>query len=285
MGNDDNRGLDRSFRFLDQVDNRYPDDDPYIFGSYGDCEIRVASSIEDRRRAWELVYRVYAEKGYAEKDAQGLWYGIHDALPETTTFVVEREGDVVAALTVVFDSPLGLPADNLYGRELDTLRRQGRRLCEIVSLVSVERRMSLGANVLRHLFKLAYITARYLEKATDFVITVNPHHVQYYEKSLLFEELAGERTYEKVCGAPAVLLRLDLATAEEVYRAHFGHLSGERNLHRFFVNRIEDLKRWLQSRRRWLDEKSFEKYFIRSRPLLQEVEPRERDYITQQYLS
>ncbi len=285
MGNDDKSGACRSLDFLQGSGGWCPGDDPYIFGSYGDCEIRVASSMEDRRRAWELVYRIYAEKGYADHDPEGLWYGIHDALPETTTFIVEREGELVSAMSVVFDSPLGLPADPLYGPALDRMRKQGRRLCEIVSLVSVERRQSLGANILRHLFKLAYITARYLENATDFVITVNPHHVQYYEKSLLFEELAGERIYEKVCGAPAVLLRLDLATAEEVYRAQFGHLSGERNLHRFFVNRIDALKRWLQNRRRWLDEEDFEKYFIRSRPLLQEVDARDRDYITQQYLS
>ena len=132
MGNNGNSGVERSFRFVEPAENGCRDDDPYIFGSCGDCEIRVASSIEDRRRAWELVYRIYAEKGYAENDSQGLWYGIHDALPETTTFIVEREGEVVSALSVVFDSPLGLPSDNLYGPELDLMRGQGRRLCEIV---------------------------------------------------------------------------------------------------------------------------------------------------------
>ncbi len=60
------------------------------FGPGGEFQVRVATSAEDRRRAWALAYRVYLEKEYAAPNPQGLWYSLHDALPETVTVLVER---------------------------------------------------------------------------------------------------------------------------------------------------------------------------------------------------
>jgi hypothetical protein len=54
-----------------------------------------------------LVYSLYIEKGYAKLNpANDMWLSLFDALPETTTLLVEREGQAVGTLTVIFDSPL-----------------------------------------------------------------------------------------------------------------------------------------------------------------------------------
>ncbi|HOX06003.1 MAG TPA: radical SAM protein [Planctomycetota bacterium] len=249
----------------------------YRFGADGAYSIRVAASAEDRRKAWRLAYRVYRGKDYAGPNAQELWYGLHDALPGTTTLLVERQEPAgssrtqsvpVAALTLVFDSPLGLPADELYRSELDGLRAGGRKLCEIVSLVSIETDLRRGAEIMKHLFKLAYLVAHHLEGATDFLITVNPRHVSFYKRMLLMTEAGPERAYAKVGGAPAVLLGLDLVAAWETYREHFGHLDGDRNLYRFFLDRAGELREWLRGARRPLDEASLRRYFVEERPLL-----------------
>ncbi|MBA4386795.1 MAG: hypothetical protein C0404_02370, partial [Verrucomicrobia bacterium] len=125
----------------------------YCFGENDEYEIKIARSLEERKRAWAMVYRTYLGKGYAQPDPEGLWCGLHDALPQTTTFVVSRDGRDVATLTIVFDSEVGLPADHLYRDELDKLRAKGRRLCEIISLVSEEIDRRRGIEVLKHLFK------------------------------------------------------------------------------------------------------------------------------------
>ncbi len=127
----------------------------------------------------------------------------------------------VGALTVVFDSAAGLPADELYKAELDALRASGRRLSEIVSL-GVDADAAGGSEVLVKLFNLVYLASRRVRAATDFVITVNPRHVRFYEKTLLFAPAGPERNYRKVGGAPAVLLRLDLAVPEERVRLEHG---------------------------------------------------------------
>ena len=241
--------------------SRTPVSDAYTFGPAGEYEIRIAASIEDRRRAWALVHDAYVRKGYARPNAEGLRYGIHDALPDTTTFLAEHDGEAVAALTVVCDGPLGLPADEVSGPELDMLRGKGRYPCEIVSLVDTERRRSRGAMIVMHMFKLAFVTARHVEEATDFVITVNPRHVPYYERVLLFEEIGEEKEYEKVCGAPAVLLGLDLLDAETRYRGRFGGLPEEKNLYRFFTGDMGRWQGWIRRQRRPLDGAEIRRYF------------------------
>src|SRR6185503_13907745 len=67
------------------------------------------------------------------------------------------------------------------------------------------------------LFNFISVFACYKGGATDVVIEVNPRHVAYYQKLLLFEVCGPEKPCPRVNGAPAVLLRLDLdMQAEEV---------------------------------------------------------------------
>lgn len=198
----------------------------HFLGQDGKYEIIVARTLEERKRAWRMVHISYLEKGYARPDGDGLWCGLYDALPQTTTFIVSRDGTDVATLTIVFDSMVGLPADSLYRDELDKLRTKGRRLCEIISLVSRESDRKQCVEVLKHMFKFAYLMACKLVDATDFIITVNPHHSAFYEKKLLFRREGDVRFYEKVNGAPAALLVLDLDEAPGRYIEHYGNAEG-----------------------------------------------------------
>jgi hypothetical protein len=208
------------------------DQGSFTFGKHDEYELVVATSIEERLQAWRLVYRCYRSQGYADPRDDGLWYGVHDALPETTTFLVRRQGTWIATATLVADSGLGLPADTVYGPEMKRLRERGRRPAEIVSLASLETNPRGSMMVLMELFRAAYLTARHILHATDLTVTVNPHHSAYYRKRLLFVQEGEERAYGKVGGAAAVLLRLDIAAVDETYLAKFGDIP--RSSYRFF---------------------------------------------------
>ncbi len=235
--------------------------DSYVFGAKGEYVMKVAVSIEDRIKTWRLVYDEYRRKNYAKPDPEGLWYGLHDALPNTTTFLVEKGGEPVGTLSVVFDGPLGLPAEALYADEVAALRKQGCRLCEIIGLAHNERTQS--ATVIKHMFRMAYVTARCLEQATDFIVTCTPGHGVYYRRQLLFEKVGGERRYEKV-NTTSVFLKLNMADGEEMYRERFGGLSSDRNLHHFFLHQVPVLRSWLAAMRRPLDQDTLAKYFFDS---------------------
>ncbi|MBA4386576.1 MAG: hypothetical protein C0404_01265 [Verrucomicrobia bacterium] len=193
----------------------------YKFGKCDEYEVRLANTLEERKRAWRMVFRRYLAEGYAKTDGDGLWCGLYDALPQTTTVLVTRNGADIATVSLVFDSDYGLPADTLYGDELDKMRRNGRRLCEISSLASEETDRKAAVEVLNHMFKIIYLLACRLADATDFIITVNPHHVVYYERKMLFQRIGEVRSYGKVNGAPAVLLQFDLETAFDRWIARY----------------------------------------------------------------
>ena len=90
------------------------------------------------------------------------------------------------------------------------MRERAFRLAEVT-------RLAIGAayagakTLLVQLFNSISVYARRVEKSTDFIIEVNPRHVNYYRRLLLFEPAGPERPCPRVNGAPAVLLRLDLA--------------------------------------------------------------------------
>lgn len=255
----------------------------YRFGADHRYVVRVAGSIEDRKKAWALVYALYLKKGYAQPDPGRLWYGIHDSLPETTTLLVERAGQPVATLTLVYDSPLGLPADRLYGAELEALRARGRKLCEIISLANYDGSMRVRAAIMKHLFRLSYLAAVRLKGATDLVITVNPRHRYFYEKKLLMKSCGPERSYDKVGGAPAILLGLDLETAEEQCILRYGDAAD--SYYRFFVNRSTEpeILMMLASGQRALDPRDLQNYFYDDRPLLAGLPVHQRLYVEECY--
>ena len=235
--------IDEKFKFLYNVES-IPEDSQWshTFGKEDRYRIKIANDFATRRSAYELIYRLYREKGYANPNDSRMWLSLYNLLPDTTTLVVLQEDEVVGTLTVVFDGSLGLPGDKLYKEEIDVLRKTGRKPAEIISLGVADKGRRASRDILVKLFNYVYLVSRHLKDATDFVITVNPHHAAYYHKTLLFEEWGPEYTYEKLGGAPAVLLRLNL---EIPYRAvaepHMEELC-QRTHYRFFHTTEQERK-------------------------------------------
>ncbi len=177
----------------------------------------VATTAQQLQQAWRLVQACYVQKGYARADGV-LWYDHSPLDPRTTTLLMD--GGHPATLTVVFDSPLRLPSDAVFKEELDALRLAGRQLCEFTALAHANPDQDLDIQTVYELFRHAWLTAAHLESATDILITVNPRHVPFYRRALLFERLGPVRNFDKVSGAPAVLMRLDLSDAEARFREH-----------------------------------------------------------------
>jgi hypothetical protein len=270
--------LTQHLRYLEELVSGGPERFGFADGRYA---IRVANDLESRRKAYQLVYKLYLEKEYAKPHPSKMWLSIFDALPETTTLLVERtdSGVAVGALTVVFDSPLSLPADRLYQPELDALRASGRRIAEVVSLGIAEEAQA-GSLVLVKLFNFAYFIARGIRSSTDFVITVNPRHVRFYERLMLFAEAGPERGYDKVGGAPAVLLRLDFDVAEEQRRPERteGHPRSIYNQFRA-VAEEPDMVRALEQQLRPMTELELGFFFVAETDLLAEATAAQRVHV------
>jgi hypothetical protein len=147
----------------------------------------------------------YAERGYRVSGAAGNE-------PDSSVTLIARQSDViVGTLTVKFDGPQGLGADESYGDAVDAVRRAGGDVCELTRLAvepSVDSR-----SVLSVLFGLAYVVGRRVRGVTDVFVEVNPRHVAFYRRLFGFGTAAGRRICPRVM-APAVLLRLEIERLE-----------------------------------------------------------------------
>jgi hypothetical protein len=201
----------------------------------------VAADRRTRQRAYALAHRVYQGRGYVSND-QNLIVNHYDTSPQTLTLLAhDDDGRDAATISLVFDSPAGLPCDEIYGHELNQLREQGRRLVEVTRL-AIDEEHQRSKTLLVRLFNFIYAFARRVRGFDDFVIEVNPRHVNYYRRLLIFEQAGPERPCPRVQGAPAVLLRLDLSVPEREIRrvGGKGAVANERTLYPHFYSWLEE---------------------------------------------
>lgn len=181
-------------------------------------KIRLADTQGQRNTAGMLVNRMYSWRGYSSTPAAAA------VDPHRITLTAAdklRPGITAGTLSVHFDSPEGLLADQLYRDDIDPLRKQGRKLCELTKLAF---RSGLNSKQgLASLFHIAYIYARHIHHHTDLFIEVNPRHVKFYEKMLGFTRFGEEKINPRV-NAPGVLLWLDLEYVSQQVRQFGGKI-------------------------------------------------------------
>ncbi|MCV2356468.1 long-chain N-acyl amino acid synthase [Paucibacter sp. B2R-40] len=163
-------------------------------------KIRSADSDGQRSSASILVNRMYAWRGYNTAPVSAK------ELPLRITLLASEEELTIGTITIGFDSPAGLSADDPFALETAELRARGLKLCEFTQLAvdSVVR----SKRVLASLFHVAYIFAHRMMGFDSLLIEVNPRHVRFYEGMLGFKVLGLERLNPRV-NAPAVLMSVD----------------------------------------------------------------------------
>jgi hypothetical protein len=187
--------------------------------------VRLARPRTIQMDAGQLVQRRYEWRGY-QAGSQG-----RD--PNLFTFAAYNAGALVGTMGMRFDSPAGLPADELYKREIDRLRSQGQRLTEFTRLAVDE--AATSKEVLGALFHTAFLYAHQVRGCSHVIIEVNPRHVAFYRRVLFFRQVGEERYLDRV-GAPAVLLALDFAEVGRALDAFFAQPDWRQQTKSFFVH-------------------------------------------------
>jgi hypothetical protein len=177
--------------------------------------VRLAGSRDELDQAYRLVYASYRQRGYIEENPSGLRLTVFNVFPTTVTFVSLLGSEVIATVTVVPDTPVGLPMDEIYSEELQPLRAQNRKLAEVTMLADRRREIRRALPMLLLLMKHVFDYATLVLGANDLCITINPRHERYYGRSLLFRHLGPLRTYPSVRENPALAKRLDLDRARD----------------------------------------------------------------------
>lgn len=188
--------------------------------------IRLANSAGGREAASLLIRKMYGWRGYA--------FDPHEQhAANKITLYAETGGVVVGTMSLCLDGGAGLPADDNFPDKLDLLRGLGRRLCE-PSRLAIDK--GVTKRVFAALIHISFLYAHRLHGYTDYVIEVNPRHVQFYKRMLGFADFGAERPCRRV-GAPAVLLRLPLSAMGEQIRRWGGLMEqhgDERSFYPYF---------------------------------------------------
>lgn len=195
-------------------------------------KIRLAHSEERVNNASLLVQRMYSKKGY---DVPGM-----RKMPDRITLMASQDDMVVGTITLGIDSGKGLLADENYKNEVDKLRADNRRVCELTKFAVDQTRGS--KRVLAALFHIAYIYGRVLQKQTDVVIEVTPKHAPFYRRMLGFKQMGEERLNSRV-NTVGVLLRLEIEYVDQQIARWGGqteHAEGERSLYPYFFSKVDE---------------------------------------------
>lgn len=155
--------------------------------------VERATSVEDLEEAYRLVHDAYVVEGYIYPSPSGIRMRVFEALPEMATFVVKHDGHVVAVTSVIPDSrDLGLPSDHSFGPELNRLRRDGGKVCEITNLAvapeyrNTELFLELTRACLAHACAIG---------CDDMFIAISPGHARFFEDVLQFDPWGDRRSY------------------------------------------------------------------------------------------
>lgn len=194
--------------------------------------IRLADTDEGRNSANMLVKRMYSRRGYAtsRQTPEG---------PNLITLLATESHSMIGTISISFDSPAGILADETYEDEINLFRRSGSRICEFTKLAFDPNVRS--KQVLAAIFHVAFIYAWHIRNCTDLFIEVNPRHRRFYERMLGFKQHGETRNNPRV-NAPAVLLRLESSYGEHKIRKFGGsnsHPGSEKSLYPYFFSHQE----------------------------------------------
>lgn len=219
---------------------------------------KVVETAEELLEASHLAYREYLKRNYVKPNEYRLKLSLYHALPTTTVFIAQhRKAGIIGTLTLVEDSPFGLPMEEIYRAEVDQLRQHNFRLAEATSLALNTELFGRGVFTLFHakkllltlrLFRVMFDYLRSCTATDELVACFNPKHQILYE-FLQLQPLGGLKAYASANDNPAIARHLNVAQTEMQATTHVAYrlFYGQKPTPTVFANRLKfsehDLRR------------------------------------------
>jgi len=149
----------------------------------------IANTIAMKEESFRFVYKRYRSVGLEEMKSN-MWCSIYLLLPKAVTLVIYNSEKLVATASITADSIFGIPADLTFENEINRRRSLDSKIVEVNprdSLVVFDR-----------LINMLGIIGYYILNASELVITVAEHHVNFYKKRLGFELYDWPANYKKM---------------------------------------------------------------------------------------
>jgi len=232
-------------------------------------EYKIANTTEEMEQAFELVTQQYKSVGL-HKESSDLRLTKYHLLPDSKIFIAIKKSDtgeetVIGTLTMVTDSSMGLPMDEIYLRKLNRMRISGLLLSEVIGLAVSPVESALHNNIVMYLFKICLQYARY-SSVHDLLCSVTKKHINFYEELLLFKPIGELSPYSFANGLPIQGHRLNIQQANREFEKIYSGMEFDADLHRFFFTETREFNRPLGKGEAMTTEQI--RYFIEKRTKL-----------------
>lgn len=246
---------------------------------------KIAESHDELEQAYRLVHDVYQEEGYTDIHPSGMRINAYNAHPETVVFIAVKATEVIMTLTLVSDSPFGLPMDDLYLDELVPFRKTNRKMGQLCALASQSAYRSTNQTLPLLLMKVMRQYAHEHLRLDDLLITVNPKHGLFYENLLLFEKMGELKSCQDVKGHPAFAYLLNLNLLAKNYKQVYRGQPPEKNLHHFFCQKNSPHIKLPENKRPiyiWSNDK-LKHFFAKKTAIFEQINDEYLSYILEQH--
>ncbi len=195
---------------------------------------KLAETREELEGAFAILHDSYVGVGLMKQVPSGLRVTPYHALNSSVTLIGKVDSEIVATLTIIMDSKLGLPSDNFI--DLSKLRQGGNRLAEISALaIKKEYRGRMLFHLLKYMYEWCtnYLSINHLIAT----LTTDTKAFELYESILFFKKIENkiEANYAFSNFRPVIAEHLNLDEARGLFENHYSHKKGAKNLYSFFV--------------------------------------------------
>ncbi|NBN63837.1 GNAT family N-acetyltransferase [Microvirga tunisiensis] len=174
--------------------------------SFPDVTFKIVSTEEEMAGAFALLEDSYVRRGIVAEGQMRLQ--VISLLPSTTTFIAKKGDQILATVSLIEDSDLGLPMEKVHGPEVAGVRQLFRKVAEVGALAVRPDLRRTGLSIM--LYNMMYRWARYWRHVDDLLIAVHPSARFFYSNLLLFRPLGRVQNYAGLRGAASLPMRLDI---------------------------------------------------------------------------
>lgn len=202
------------------VDERPADQEAII------CQ--VARSRGDRASAFRLLHEGYVAGDLMVPNQFGMRVTPWQVLPSTQIYVAKQESEILYTMSLVPDGWGGLPLEEVYADEVQSLRAAEISLAEVTCLTSSKKYdHAIMFDIFVDLVALMFQQARFCQ-VDGLAIAIHPRHVSFYERKLGFRQIGPQRAYSLVDGKPAVMCYHDFAELDVVQYPLYDRIYSQR---------------------------------------------------------
>jgi hypothetical protein len=197
---------------------------------------KKAETDDELQQAFRIAFEAYCDRGLASEKDGPLRVTKYHVLPTTSVLIAKLDEEVIATLSIVCDSNIGLPMENLF--DVQPLRKTSKRLAEISTLAIKRSHRGKKGKLFLSLCKFMYEYCVYVLGVDVIAAAVHPEISDFYRCLMFFSDIENGKvaTYSFVKGAAARghYLYLNEETKRRWQRG-YRFFTKDRNIYKYFI--------------------------------------------------